>query len=87
LSTTGLSLAIAVAALTAAVGATVTSAQAQGCNLQAVPWTIFGGADRAITWCMGTSDAEFRGRSPQAAGHKANLERLCGAQLRRTIRL
>jgi hypothetical protein len=62
-------------------------AASQGCNLHALRWQIWGNADRAITWCMGTSDADFRGRSPQALGHKGELERQCSAQLRRPIGL
>ena len=38
-------------------------------------------------WCMGTSDAEFRGRSAGALGHKANLEKACSRQLRQKIQL
>ena len=38
-------------------------------------------------WCLGTSDDEFRRRSPTAAGHKANLEKLCSQQMRRPVRL
>lgn len=38
-------------------------------------------------WCMNTSDAEFRVRSPTAGGYKASLEKSCSQQLRRPIRL
>ena len=38
-------------------------------------------------WCQGTSDADFRQRSPVAAGHKAGREKECSAQLRRPVRL
>ena len=63
-------------------------AMAQGCKLSFPNQITFNGNDgAAYAWCMGTSDASFRGRSPQALGHKANLERLCGAQLRRPFAL
>ncbi len=62
-------------------------AKSQGCNIRALGWTIWGSPDRAINWCMRTSDGEFRGRSPQALGHKGELERRCSVQLRRPIRL
>lgn len=31
-------------------------------------------------WCMGTNDADFRVRSPQAAGHRAGLQKHCQKQ-------
>jgi hypothetical protein len=63
-------------------------ASSQGCNIRgAAGIAIFGSAGRAINWCMRTSEADFQGRSPQAAGHKDALERHCSAQLRRPIRL
>ncbi|MGL4637080.1 MAG: hypothetical protein ACRCWF_13940 [Beijerinckiaceae bacterium] len=64
------------------------NAMAQGCRIQGANHTQFNGNQgAAFNWCMGTSDASFRGRSPQAAGHKAALERHCGTQLRRPVRL
>jgi len=63
-------------------------AMGQGCLLSFPRQTTFNGNEgAAYTWCMRTSDASFRGRSPQALGHKGNLERLCSAQLRRQVRL
>ncbi len=38
-------------------------------------------------WCMNTSDADFRVRSPVAAGHKAGREKECSQQMRRPVRL
>jgi hypothetical protein len=40
-----------------------------------------------FNWCMNTSDADFRVRSPVAAGHKAGREKECSQQMRRPIRL
>ena len=63
-------------------------AMAQGCNIRGANHTLFNGNEGvAVNWCMGTSDGDFRGRSPQALGHKGALERHCSAQLRRPIRL
>jgi hypothetical protein len=63
-------------------------AQRQGCNLRIREMTTFGGNQaRATNWCMRTSDASFRTRSPQALGHKDLLERHCSVQLRRPVRL
>lgn len=63
-------------------------AKGQGCTLAFPGQTTFNGNEgAAYTWCMKTSDASFRGRNPQALGHKSNLERLCGAQLRRPVKL
>lgn len=31
-------------------------------------------------WCMGTDDAQFRVRSPQAQGHRAGLQKHCQRQ-------
>lgn len=59
-------------------------ARAQGCRLSGA----YGYSEGQYhEWCMGTSDASFRVRSPQALGHKANLEKACGKQLKRPIRL
>lgn len=38
-------------------------------------------------WCMGTNDAEFRKRSPQAAGHRAGLQKHCQKQHGETFTL
>lgn len=38
-------------------------------------------------WCMGTSDASFRARSPRALGHKKVLEEACTKQSGATINL
>jgi hypothetical protein len=38
-------------------------------------------------WCMGTSDASFRVRSPQALGYKDALQKACGRQLKRPFAL
>lgn len=63
-------------------------AMAQGCKLSFPGQTTFKGNEAgAYNWCMRTSDGSFRGRSPQALGHKSNLERLCSAQLRRPVGL
>ena len=63
-------------------------ASSQGCDIRgAAGIALFGSASRATTWCMRTSESDFQGRSPQAAGHKDALERHCSAQLRRPIRL
>jgi hypothetical protein len=58
------------------------AAKAQGCRLSNDK-TERGYYD----WCQGTTDAEFRQRSPVAAGHKAGREKECSAQLRRPVRL
>ena len=55
-----------------------------GCRL-AKPFV--GREGEYYNWCMGTSDAEFRVRSPQALGHKANLEKFCTKQSGATINL
>ncbi|MFG1344653.1 hypothetical protein V5F59_07160 [Xanthobacter autotrophicus DSM 431] len=61
---------------------------AKGCN---VGVNMFEGAaysePEAFNWCMATSDASFRQRSPQALGYKAGLEKACSAQLKRPIKL
>lgn len=63
-------------------------AKGQGCKPSFPGQTTFNGNEgAAYSWCMKTSDGSFRGRSPQALGHKGNLERLCGAQLRRPVKL
>ena len=38
-------------------------------------------------WCMGTDDASFRARSPQALGHKKVLEEFCTKQAGATINI
>jgi hypothetical protein len=38
-------------------------------------------------WCMRTSDASFRSRSPTAQGHKDILNKFCARQLRRPFLL
>ena len=40
-----------------------------------------------LDWCMNTSDAEFRRRSPQALGFKGVVEKQCGQQLRRPFKI
>ncbi|ABD04766.1 hypothetical protein RPB_0054 [Rhodopseudomonas palustris HaA2] len=67
-------------------------ATAQGCNVAAIPvprgWASYAwGANQLFSYCMGTSDAGFRGRSAQALGHKVQLEKACSQQLRRPVRL
>lgn len=63
-------------------------AMAQGCRLPLRGMTNFNGnSGSAYNWCMRTSDRDFRGRSPQALGHKSLLERGCSAQLRRPVGL
>lgn len=63
-------------------------AMSQGCNIRGANHTLFNGNQASATnWCMGTSDESFRGRSPQALGHKGALERHCSVQLRRPVRL
>ncbi len=65
------------------------NAMAQGCRLPPLKMSVkFNGNEvSGYNWCMRTSDAEFRRRSPQALGHKDVLERNCSAQLRRPVRL
>lgn len=65
------------------------NAMAQGCRLPPLKMSVkFNGNEvSGYNWCMRTSDAEFRRRSPVAGGHKAVLERNCSKQLRRPIRL
>lgn len=61
-------------------------AAAVGCRLGAVK-----GAEKSeagqFDWCMHTSDAVFRVRSPQALGFKAGLESQCSKQLKRPVKL
>lgn len=59
-------------------------AKSIGCRL-AKPFV--GKEGEYYNWCMGTSDADFRVRSPQALGHKANLEKFCTKQSGATINL
>lgn len=59
-------------------------AKAIGCR-PAKPFV--GSEGEYYNWCMGTSDAEFRSRSPQALGHKAALEKFCTKQSGATINL
>lgn len=40
-----------------------------------------------LDWCMRTSDAVFRQRSPQALGFKSGVEKHCSAQLKRPVKL
>ncbi len=67
-------------------------ALAQGCNVRAIPvpkgWASYAwGANQLFSYCMNTDDAAFRGRSAQALGHKAQLEKACSQQLRRPVKL
>jgi hypothetical protein len=67
-------------------------ATAQGCKVAAIPvpkgWASYTwGANQLFSYCMGSSDAAFRGRSAQALGHKAQLEKACSQQLRRPVKL
>jgi len=67
-------------------------ATAQGCNVRAIPvprgWASYAwDANQLFSYCMKTDDAAFRGRSAQALGHKAQLEKACSQQLRRPVRL
>jgi len=67
-------------------------ATAQGCNVAAIPvprgWASYAwGANQLFSYCMNTEDAAFRGRSAQALGHKAQLEKACSQQLRRPVKL
>lgn len=59
---------------------------AKGCNVGLMKdgsWS----EGEAYNFCMGTSDAEFRTRSPQALGAKGLFEKTCTAQLKRPIKL
>lgn len=61
-----------------------TRAKNAGCRLKAP----FNGAEGSYyKWCMGTDDAQFRIRSPQALGHKKNLEDFCTKQSGATFSL
>ncbi|MFS8038067.1 hypothetical protein ACI7BZ_14100 [Xanthobacter sp. AM11] len=59
---------------------------ATGCTLGAVKEGSWSEGE-AYTFCMGTSDAEFRTRSPQALGAKGVFEKACTQELRRPIKL
>lgn len=61
-------------------------AVALGCNVGLIKdgsWS----EGEAYNFCMKTSDAEFRTRSPQALGAKGLFEKTCTQQLRRPIKL
>lgn len=66
-----------------------TLAVERGCDVARLPAaTHFVSSEREqFDACMGTSDAEFRNRSPQALGFKAFIEKQCTAQHRRPFRL
>ena len=63
-------------------------AVAKGCDAASLPDRMLSFSEQQLMdWCMRTTDAEFRTRSPQALGYKAQLERQCAAQKRRPFKL
>ena len=54
----------------------------RGCKVKTIRGNLNGNEGAYYTFCMRTSDAEFRGRSPVAGGHKVILMRECTRQLR-----
>jgi hypothetical protein len=61
---------------------------AKGCNVGVLPDPMLSWSEgELLDWCMRTSDAEFRGRSPKALGYKAQIEKQCSQQLRRPFKL
>lgn len=57
-------------------------AASRGCKVKKIRGNLGGNEVRYYNFCMRTSDAEFRVRSPVAAGHKQILMRECTRQLR-----
>lgn len=63
-------------------------AAAKGCDVYRLNEPLVAKSEgELVDWCMNTSDAEFRTRSPQALGFKGVVEKQCGQQLRRPFRL
>ena len=56
-------------------------AASRGCRVKAIRGNLGGNEVKYYNFCMRTSDAQFRVRSPVAAGHKQILMRECTRQL------
>ena len=54
----------------------------RGCRVKAIRGNLNGNETAYYSFCMRTSDAEFRVRSPVAGGHRQILMRECTRQLR-----
>lgn len=54
----------------------------RGCKIKLIRGNLNGNEGAYYKFCMKTSDAEFRTRSPVAGGHKQILMRECTRQLR-----
>lgn len=64
------------------------AAAAKGCDLYRLSEPLVPKSEgELLDWCMNTSDAEFRRRSPQALGFKGTVEKQCGQQLRRPFKI